>query len=82
MASCAEVPGANGQANQRRQRARNLGEPSDRPCGSIPLHAKISNLLAKRICRKLSIPDPHGRRLSISPWAFAPVSAYDCPCVI
>src|ERR1700674_3892063 len=27
---------------------------------AVPRHAEIANLLAKRICRKLSIPDPHG----------------------
>jgi predicted RNase H-like HicB family nuclease len=26
----------------------------------LPRHAEISNLLANRICRKLSIPDPPG----------------------
>src|ERR1700674_1849156 len=27
---------------------------------AVPRHAEIANLLAKRICRKLSIPDPSG----------------------
>src|SRR6266705_5846419 len=27
---------------------------------AVPRHAEIANLLAKRICRKLSIPDPRG----------------------
>src|SRR6185295_3710149 len=27
---------------------------------AVPSHAEIANLLAKRICRKLSIPDPPG----------------------
>src|SRR6266508_2989635 len=27
---------------------------------AVPRHAEIANLLAKRICRKLSIPDPPG----------------------
>jgi mRNA interferase HicA len=27
---------------------------------AVPRHVEISNLLAKRICRKLSIPDPPG----------------------
>jgi mRNA interferase HicA len=27
---------------------------------AVPPHVEISNLLAKRICRRLSIPDPPG----------------------
>ena len=27
---------------------------------AVPRHTEIANLLAKRICRKLSIPDPPG----------------------
>jgi len=27
---------------------------------AIPRHSEIANLLAKKICRKLSIPDPPG----------------------
>ena len=27
---------------------------------AVPRHAEISNLLARRMCRKLSIPDPPG----------------------
>lgn len=27
---------------------------------AVPRHKEISNLLAKRICRRLSIPDPPG----------------------
>src|ERR1700676_149592 len=27
---------------------------------AVPRHAEIANLLAKRICRQLSIPDPPG----------------------
>ena len=27
---------------------------------AVPRHAEIANLLAKRICRRLSIPDPPG----------------------
>jgi len=27
---------------------------------AVPRHSEISNLLARRICRKLSIPDPPG----------------------
>src|SRR5215831_17246645 len=27
---------------------------------AIPRHAEIANLLAKRICRRLSVPDPPG----------------------
>ena len=28
---------------------------------AVPLHAEIANVLAKRICRRLSIPDPPGQ---------------------
>ena len=27
---------------------------------AVPRHAEIANLLARRVCRKLSIPDPLG----------------------
>ncbi len=27
---------------------------------AVPRHVEVSNLLAKRICRELSIPDPSG----------------------
>jgi hypothetical protein len=27
---------------------------------AVPRHAEIGNVLARRICRKLSIPDPSG----------------------
>lgn len=29
-------------------------------CEAVPRHTEIANLLARKICRKLSIPDPAG----------------------
>ena len=37
-----------------------MGESAHRTRRTIPRHSEIANLLAKRICRKLSIPDPPG----------------------
>jgi mRNA interferase HicA len=34
--------------------------PSTGHAEAIPRHAEIADLLARRICRKLSIPDPPG----------------------
>jgi len=35
-----------------------LENPQTGHAEAVPRHAEIANLLAKRICRKLSIPDP------------------------
>ena len=43
-----------------RQRALALGESADGHAEAVLRHVEIANLLAKRICRKLSIGDPPG----------------------
>jgi predicted RNase H-like HicB family nuclease len=68
IAYCAEVPGANGQGKSREECLANLREAialilehrREESLRSSPRHSEIANLLAKRICRKLSIPDPPG----------------------
>jgi hypothetical protein len=47
---CAEVLGANGQG-----KTRELDDAE-----AVPRHAEISNLLSRRICRNLSLPNPPG----------------------
>ena len=43
------------------KRAFAVGKPVQRGhAEAVPRHSEIANLLAKRICRKLSVPDPHG----------------------
>jgi mRNA interferase HicA len=34
--------------------------PSNGHAEAVPRHVEISNVLARRICRRLSIPDPPG----------------------
>jgi hypothetical protein len=52
VAYCAEVLGGNGQGRTRQECIANAE--------AVPRHAEIANLLAKRICRKLAVPDPPG----------------------
>jgi hypothetical protein len=37
-----------------------LGEPQTGHAEAVPRHSEIADLLAKKIARKLSIPDPPG----------------------
>jgi len=51
----------NGCVVRREGKKHSLGEnPQTGHRESVPRHVEVSNLLAKKICRKLAIPDPLG----------------------
>lgn len=57
IAFCPEVPGANGQGETVEDAKQNLAEAVELLTETMPRYTEIKNNLARKICRRLSVPE-------------------------